>query len=44
MSDNNSFLVVAIHDFNARSSSWYINDKSNSKRTKTDCLFIQRDL
>ena len=29
MTDNNPFLVVEIGDFNARSSSWYINDKSN---------------
>ena len=27
MTDNNPFLVGAIGDFNARSSSWCINDK-----------------
>ena len=27
MTESNSFLVVAIGDFNARSSSWCINDK-----------------
>ena len=34
MTDNNLFLVVAISDFNARSSSWCINDKSNYEGTK----------
>ena len=32
MTDNNPFLVVAIGDFNARSSRWCINDKSNYGR------------
>ena len=40
MSDINSFLVVAIVDFNTRSSSWYINDKNNYERTKNNWLFI----
>ena len=30
----NPFLAVAIGDFNARSSSWCINDKSNYEGTK----------
>ena len=38
MIDNNPYLVVAIGDFNGRSSSWCINDKSNYKGIKTDCL------
>ena len=38
MTDNNLFLVVAIGDFNARWSSWCINDKSNYQGTKIDCL------
>ena len=38
MTDNNPFLVVAFRDFNARSSSWCINDKSNYEGTKIDCL------
>ena len=38
MTDNNTFLVIAIDDFNARTSSWYINDKSNYEGSKTDCL------
>ena len=45
MSDNNSFLVVlSIGDFNARSSSWCINDKSNYDGTKIDCLATEYDL
>ena len=44
MTDNNPFLVVAIEDFNARSSSWYINDKSNYEGTKIDCLASEHDL
>ena len=36
MTDNNSFLVVAIRDFNARPSSWCINDKSNYEGIKID--------
>ena len=38
MTDNNPFLVVAVGDFNARSSSWCISDKSNYEGTKIDCL------
>ena len=38
MTDNNTFLVIAIDDFNARTSSWYINDKSNYEGSKIDCL------
>ena len=41
MTDNNPFLVVAIGDLNARSSSWCINDKSNYEGTKIDCLAIE---
>ena len=44
MTDNNPFLVVAIGDFNARSSSWCINDKSNYEGTKIDCLATKYDL
>ena len=44
MTDNNPFLVVAIGDFNARSSSWWINDKSNYEGTKIDCLATEHDL
>ena len=44
MTDNNPFLVVAIGDFNARSSSWCINDKSNCEGTKIDCLATEYDL
>ena len=44
MTDNNPFLVVAIGDFNARSSSWCINDKSNYEGTKIDCLATECDL
>ena len=36
--------MVAIVDFNARSSSWCINDKSNHERTKIDCLASEYDL
>ena len=42
--DNYHFLVVAIEDFNARSSGWCINDKSNYEGTKIDCLGIEYDL
>ena len=42
--DNDPFLVVAVGDFNARSSSWCINDKSNYEGTKIDCLATEYDL
>ena len=29
VTDNNPFSVIAVGDFNVRSSSWCINDKSN---------------
>ena len=38
MTDNNPFLLAAISDFIAQSSSWCINDKSNYEGTKIDCL------
>ena len=38
MTENNPFLEVTIGNFNARSSSWCINDKGNYEGTKTDCL------
>ena len=38
MTDNNPFLVDAIGHFNAQSSSWCINDKSNYEGTKINCL------
>ena len=41
---NNAFLVVAIGDFNARSSSWCINDKSSYEGTKIDYLATEYDL
>ena len=44
MTDNNSFLVVAIGDFNARSLSWCISDKSSYEGTKIDCLAAENDL
>ena len=44
MTRNNSFLVIAIGDFNARSSSCYIIDKSNYEGTKIDCLATEYDL
>ena len=44
MTDNNPFLVVAIAYFNARSSSWCINDKSNYEGTKINCLATEYDL
>ena len=43
MTGNNPFLVVAIGDFNARSSSWCINDKSNYEGIKIDCLATEYD-
>ena len=42
MTDNNPFLVVAIGYFNARSSSWCINDKSNHEGTKIDFLHLNQ--
>ena len=42
--DNNPFLAVSIGDFNAWSSSWCINDKSNYEGTKIDCLATEYDL
>ena len=44
MTDNNPFLVVVIGDFNARSLSWCINDKSNYEGTKIDCITTEYDL
>ena len=44
ITDNNPFLVAAINDFNTRSSSWCINDKSNYERTKIDYLATEYDL
>ena len=44
MTDNNPFLVVAIRDFYARSSSWCINDKCNYEGAKIDCLATEYDL
>ena len=40
MTDNSSFLVVAIGDFNARSSSWCIIDNSNYEGIKISCLTL----
>ena len=40
----NPFLAVVIGDFNARSSSWCINDKSNYGGAKIDCLATEYDL
>ena len=36
--------MITISDFNARSSSWCISDKSNYKGTKIDCLTSEYDL
>ena len=44
LTDNNPFLVVALRDFNARSSSWRINVKSNNEGTNIDCLANEYDL
>ena len=44
MTDNNLFLVVAIGDCNARSSSWCISDTSNYKGIKIHCLATEYDL
>ena len=44
MTDNNPFLVIAIAGFNARSSSWCINDKSIYEGTKIDFLATGYDL
>ena len=34
MTDNNPFLVVAVAEFNARSSIWCVIDQSNYEGTK----------
>lgn len=44
MNGNNPFIMVMIGDFNARSSSLCLNDKSNSEWTKIDCLVTQYDI
>ena len=44
VADNNPFLVVAISDFNAQSSSWCNNNKSNYEGTKSDCLATEYGL
>ena len=36
--------MIAIGDFNAQSSSWCINDKSNYEGIKIDCLATEYDL
>ena len=40
----NSFLVVVLGDFNAKSCNWCIDDKTNFEGTKTDTLASQKDL
>ena len=40
----NSFLVVALGDFNAKSCNWCINDKTNSEGAKIDTLTSQNGL
>ena len=44
MTDNKSFLVAEIGNFNARLSGWYVNDRSNFQGTKSDCLAAAYDL
>ena len=44
MTDNNPFLMVAITDFNASSSSRCLSDKSNYERIKIDYLVTQYGL
>ena len=44
MTDNNPFLVIAIVGFNARSSSWCINEKSIYEGTEIDFLATGYDL
>ena len=44
MTDNKSFLVAEFGNFNARSSGWYVNDRSNFQGTKSDCLAAAYDL
>ena len=44
LTDNNPFLAVALRDFNARSSSWRINVKTNDEGTNIDCLANEYDL
>ena len=44
MTDDNLFLVVAVGDFNSRSSSWCVSDKNNYEGTKIDCLATEYDL
>ena len=44
MIENNPSLVATIGDFNARSSSWSINGKSNYEGAKINCLTTEYDL
>ena len=44
MTLSNPFLVVVIGYFNARSSSWCINDKSNYEGSEIECLATEYDL
>ena len=41
---HNSFLVVVLGDFNAKSCNWCINDKANFEGAKTDTLTSQNGL
>ena len=44
MTSNTPFLVVAIGDFNARSTSWSINEKSNYEGIKIDFVASEYDV
>ena len=44
ITENNPSLVAVIGDFNARSSRWCINGKSNYEGTKINCLTTEYDL
>ena len=38
MDEKNPFMMVVLGDFNARSKSWYTNDSTNFKGSKSDFL------
>ena len=38
MADKNSYLMVALGDFNAKSNSWYRNDSTDTEGSKIDIV------
>ena len=41
LTNNNPFLIVAIGDFNAKTTNWYQNDTTSYKGLKNDAITFQ---